>query len=39
MSAIDQFGLMGAPVIALTSKRALGLALMTIGVFLAVRRR
>lgn len=38
MAAIDQFGLMGAPVIALNVRRVLGLALMTIGVFLAVRR-
>ena len=38
MAAIDQFGLMGAPVIALTPKRVVGLALMTIGVLLAVRR-
>jgi transporter family-2 protein len=38
MAAIDQFGLMGAPLIALTVRRVLGLALMTIGVFLAVRR-
>lgn len=38
MAAIDQFGLLGAPVIGLTPKRVVGLALMTAGVFLAVRR-
>jgi bacterial/archaeal transporter family-2 protein len=38
MAAIDQLGLLGAPVIALTPKRVIGLAMMTVGVFLAVRR-
>jgi bacterial/archaeal transporter family-2 protein len=38
MAAIDQFGLMGAPVITLSPKRVAGLALMIAGVFLAVRR-
>lgn len=38
MAAKDQFGLMGAPEIALTATRVLRLALVTIGVLLAVRR-
>jgi transporter family-2 protein len=38
MAAIDQFGLLGAPMNAITYQRALGLILMSIGVFLAVRR-
>lgn len=38
MAAIDQFGLMGAPVQAITPQRTVGLLLMSVGVFLAVRR-
>jgi bacterial/archaeal transporter family-2 protein len=38
MATIDQFGLMGAPVHPISPQRALGLGLMAIGVFLAVRR-
>ena len=38
MAAIDQFGLMGAPVHPITAQRAAGLLLMAIGVFMAVRR-
>ena len=38
MAAIDQFGFLGAPAIALTARRAVGLILMSAGVFLAVRR-
>jgi len=38
MAAIDQFGLMGAPLHAITLQRTIGLFLMVIGVFLAVRR-
>jgi transporter family-2 protein len=38
MAAIDQFGLLGAPTRALTLARLSGLALMSVGVFLAVRR-
>jgi transporter family-2 protein len=38
MAAIDQFGLFGAPTTAITMQRAVGLALMSVGVFLAVRR-
>ena len=38
MAAIDQFGLLGAPMHAITSQRLIGLILMSVGVFLAVRR-
>lgn len=38
MALIDQIGLLGAPVYPLTLQRCAGLALMTIGVFMAVRR-
>ena len=38
MAAIDQFGLLGAPTHAITSPRFIGLILMSVGVFLAVRR-
>jgi len=38
MAAIDQFGLLGAPTHAITLERSIGLMLMAIGVFLAVRR-
>lgn len=38
MATIDQFGLMGAQVHPITLQRTAGLVLMTIGVFLAVRR-
>jgi len=38
MAAIDQFGLLGAPTHTITLQRAIGLILMSIGVFLAVRR-
>ncbi len=38
MAAIDQFGLLGAPTTALTAQRLVGLILMSVGVFLAVRR-
>ena len=38
MAAIDQFGLLGAPIRALTMQRTLGLILMSVGAFLAVRR-
>ena len=38
MAAIDQFGLLGAPVRDISLQRAIGLALMAVGVFLAVRR-
>lgn len=38
MAAIDQFGLFGAPTHAITLQRTIGLILMAIGVFLAVRR-
>lgn len=38
MAAIDQFGLLGAPLHAITLQRAIGLILMAVGVFLAVRR-
>jgi transporter family-2 protein len=38
MAAIDQFGLLGAPTHAITLQKAIGLTLMSIGVFLAVRR-
>ncbi|MFC3533049.1 DMT family transporter [Vogesella facilis] len=38
MAAIDQFGLLGAPTHAITPQRAIGLVLMAVGVFLAVRR-
>lgn len=38
MAAIDQFGLLGAPTHTITLQRAVGLILMSIGVFLAVRR-
>ena len=38
MAAIDQFGLLGAPVHAITLQRSIGFILMSFGVFLAVRR-
>ena len=38
MAAIDQVGLFGAPTRAITSQGAVGLVLMCVGVFLAVRR-
>jgi transporter family-2 protein len=38
MAAIDQFGLLGARTHAITSQRFIGLILMSVGVFLAVRR-
>jgi len=38
MAAIDQFGLLGAQVQSITAQRAIGLVLMSVGVFLAVRR-
>jgi bacterial/archaeal transporter family-2 protein len=38
MAAIDQFGLLGAPTHAITFQRFIGLLLMSVGVFLAVRR-
>jgi transporter family-2 protein len=38
MAAIDQFGLLGAPTHAITLQRSIGLILMAVGVFLAVRR-
>ncbi|HEX5056573.1 MAG TPA: DMT family transporter [Gammaproteobacteria bacterium] len=38
MAAIDQFGLLGAQTHAINLQRFSGLILMTIGVFLAVRR-
>ena len=38
MAAIDQFGLLGAPTQTITFQRLIGLVLMSVGVFLAVRR-
>ena len=38
MAVIDHFGLLGAAMHAITPQRLLGLVLMTIGVFFAVRR-
>ena len=38
MAAIDQFGLLGAPMHAVTGQRIVGLILMSVGVFLAIRR-
>ena len=38
MAAIDQFGLLGAPTNAITVQRCIGLLLMSVGVYLAVRR-
>jgi len=38
MAAIDQFGLLGAPTHTITLQRCIGLILMSVGVFLAVRR-
>jgi transporter family-2 protein len=38
MAAIDHFGLLGAPTHAITFQRSLGFILMSVGVFLAVRR-
>lgn len=38
MAAIDQFGLLGAQTHAITLQRTIGLILMSVGVFLAVRR-
>ena len=38
MAAIDQFGLLGAPMRAITLQRLIGLVLMSVGVLLAVRR-
>jgi len=37
MAAIDQFGLLGAPIYAISVQRSIGLVLMSIGVFLAVK--
>lgn len=38
MAAIDQFGLLGAPTHAISLERSIGFILMSVGVFLAVRR-
>ena len=38
MATIDHFGLLGAPINAITAQRSVGLILMSVGVFLAVRR-
>ena len=38
MAAIDQFGLLGAPMHAITLQRSVGFILMSVGVFMAVRR-
>lgn len=38
MAAIDQFGLLGAPTHAMTLQRSVGFILMSVGVFMAVRR-
>jgi transporter family-2 protein len=38
MTAIDQFGLLGAPMHAISFQRFLGLILMSVGVLLAIRR-
>ena len=38
MAAIDQFGLLGAQMHTITLQRAIGIILMSAGVFLAVRR-
>lgn len=38
MAVIDQFGLLGAATHAISFQRAVGLVLMSVGVFLAVRR-
>jgi len=38
MASIDHFGLLGAPMHAITPQRTFGLILMAIGVFFAVRR-
>jgi len=38
MATIDHFGLLGAPSNAITAQRSVGLILMSVGVFLAVRR-
>lgn len=38
MALIDRYGLLGAPVVSLSPARWLGLVLMSVGVFLAVRR-
>jgi transporter family-2 protein len=38
MAAIDQFGLLGAPMHAITLQRFVGFILMSVGVFMAVRR-
>lgn len=38
MATIDQFGLLGAPTHTITFQRSIGLILMSVGVFLAVRR-
>lgn len=38
MAVIDQFGLLGAPTYTVTLQRLIGLGLMSVGVFLAVRR-
>jgi len=37
MAAIDQFGLLGAAMHAITFQRSIGLILMSVGVFLAIR--
>ena len=38
MATIDHFGLLGSPIHAITLQRSIGLILMSVGVFLAVRR-
>lgn len=38
MATIDHFGLLGSPTHAITGQRFIGLLLMSVGVFLAVRR-
>lgn len=38
MATIDHFGLLGAPAHAITLQRSVGIILMSVGVFLAVRR-
>src|SRR6185369_1591264 len=38
MATIDHFGLLGAPINVITAQRSVGLILMSVGVFLAVRR-
>lgn len=38
MAAIDQFGLLGAAIHSITLQRAIGFILMSVGVFMSVRR-